>query len=219
VTEYIKPGDLFGRWTSVGRSSRKCDKVDCVCRCGTERGVLSFDLLEGKTLSCGCLQAEMLSDRVLTHGMSKTLIYGRWNSMVMRCHNKNSKSYSRYGARGVSVCDRWRLFDNFFSDMGEPPTRRHTLERENSNGNYEPGNVVWATYRAQSLNTRRNNYITAFGRTLCINDWSKLLNRSRCAIKYWLKRGSTNEEALTGSLSRRASGGELKVLDVMEGGL
>ena len=90
-----------------------------------------------------------------THGMSQTRLYGRWKTMVARCHNPNCTAYHKYGAKGIKVCDRWRLFENFYADMGEPEPGM-TLERLDSNGDYEPSNVVWADYNTQ--NNNRPNY-------------------------------------------------------------
>lgn len=89
-----------------------------------------------------------------THGMSQTRIYKRWNTMVMRCHNPNSTIYHKYGALGISVCDRWRTFENFYEDMGDPPFEGATLERLDSNNDYSPENVIWADYVTQNNNRR-----------------------------------------------------------------
>lgn len=79
--------------------------------------------------------------------------------MLNRVRNKNCKDYHRYGGRGISVCERWLSFENFLADMGQPPSDKHSIERENNDGNYEPLNCVWATAKQQANNRRRPSYV------------------------------------------------------------
>lgn len=91
------------------------------------------------------------------HGMSESAIYPVWAAMIGRCTKANDPGYKYYGGRGIRVSDRWlNSFANFYQDMGMRPTDRHTLERKDVNGNYEPGNVVWATPTEQARNKRIN---------------------------------------------------------------
>lgn len=83
-----------------------------------------------------------------------------WVQMRQRCSNQNHPRYADYGGRGISVCERWDSFDSFVSDMGPRPTRFHTIERVNNNGNYEPGNCRWATRAEQCSNKRNCLYVT-----------------------------------------------------------
>jgi hypothetical protein len=87
------------------------------------------------------------------HQMSKTRAYGSWRSMIDRCRNPGSSSYVDYGGRGIRVCPRWKVFANFYRDMGERPAGK-TLDRLDPNGNYEPKNCRWATPIEQAWNTR-----------------------------------------------------------------
>ena len=81
-------------------------------------------------------------------------VYSKWQSMWQRCTNARATQFPHYGGRGITVCDRWRSFYNFWGDMGHPPSEKHTLERIDVNGNYEPANCVWATQTEQILNQR-----------------------------------------------------------------
>lgn len=149
----------------------------CVCLCGNETTVAGCDLVSLHTKSCGCWRLEVFSRAGkktaaansrkgaakaaaarTRHGhatdANRTRTYSGWEAMIQRCHNPNASTYFRYGGRGVTVCDRWRTFENFLTDMGERPEGK-TLDRINPFGNYEPGNCRWATAKEQANNTRR----------------------------------------------------------------
>lgn len=91
------------------------------------------------------------------HGMRRTPTYNSWDNMTQRCKNPNRAEYGYYGGRGIEVCDRWALFENFLADMGERPSGL-TLDRIDNDGNYEPGNCRWATKAEQMTNRRRSSY-------------------------------------------------------------
>lgn len=108
------------------------------------------------------------------HGMHGARIYKTWEGMLSRCTNPRSTGWKKYGARGIKVCERWLNFRNFYADMGDAPTGR-TLDRIDNNGNYEPGNVRWATPKEQQTNKRTTVYLEQDGLKLTIGEWADRL--------------------------------------------
>lgn len=123
--------------------------------------------------------------------------YRAWCSMRTRCLNPNRKTYVNYGGRGISVCERWNLFENFLADMGERPEGR-TLDRfPDPNGNYEPSNCRWATPQEQANNTRRNKWITHGGITDTQTGWARRVGITVGALRSRLKTGRPLSDVLT----------------------
>ncbi len=122
-----------------------------------------------------------------------------WLNMRRRCYYQKHHRHSDYGGRGIAVCERWRnSFGNFLADMGPKPSPRHTLERIDNDGNYEPGNCRWATPKEQSNNTRRNRTLTLNGRAMHLHQWAKELGIGRRTIAARIDvYGWTVEQALT----------------------
>lgn len=133
------------------------------------------------------------------HELAYGLAYGSWSSMRQRCTNPKRRDFARYGAVGISVCDRWSSFKAFLADVGPKPTPLHQLDRyPNPAGNYEPGNVRWATPTEQARNRRYPARLITFdGKTLCVKDWAALTGLSTFTIRYRLNRGWSTERALT----------------------
>ena len=102
--------------------------------------------------------------------------------MIDRCGRPSHRFFHHYGGRGISVCDRWKTYDNFLADMGRRPSDKHSLDRIDNNGNYEPNNCRWATSVTQLRNRRANRMITFNGRTMCIAEWSEETGLSSAAI-------------------------------------
>jgi hypothetical protein len=171
----------------------------CVCDCGSQKVVASTHLRRGLTKSCGCYMRDRNSEVHSVHGKSKTQEHAIWCGMLTRCSNPSVSIYYLYGGRGISVCEKWKGdFLAFFSDMGPRPSKRHSVERRDPNGNYEPGNCYWAT-RAQQVNNRRcTRFVEYRGRRMALTD---AVRAAGSVIHYeaaWIriKTGWTPERAL-----------------------
>jgi hypothetical protein len=119
---------------------------------------------------------------VIKHGMAESPEFASWMKMIARCEDPKNNRFPRYGGRGIRVCGRWRsAFLNFFTDMGFKPTPKHSIDRIDNDGNYEPGNCRWATATQQLRNYSLNKTITAFGEKKVLSEWAA---DPRCAVKY-----------------------------------
>lgn len=132
-------------------------------------------------------------------GVKKHPSYGTWNSIRSRCFSKGNAGYPRYGAAGITMCDRWKNdFYAFVEDMGKRPSKAHSIDRfPNKAGNYEPGNCRWATRAEQMRNTRYTRLITHDGVTLCLLDWATRLGFHPSSIANRLDRGLSIKQALS----------------------
>jgi hypothetical protein len=168
---------ISSRLTQVGHSwvavisGAKYRVAQFTCSCGAVVTRRVSKVKTGGLLSCGCYDRER---RVTQGGWSKSRVYNCWISMIARCETETHRCYPIYGGRGIRVCDRWHTFAAFLEDMGEPPTASHTLDRyPNKDGNYEPGNVRWATKSEQRRNSNQPLlFLTIDGETLPAVDWS-----------------------------------------------
>lgn len=138
------------------------------------------------------------------HGKANTPIFRIWNQIIQRCRNPNHAFFKRYGGRGIAVCERWQSFENFYTDMGDPPAGL-TLERQNNNLGYGPDNCIWATRKAQARNRRTNRILTLNGESMCIAAWCDRLGFHQQTIETRLSRGWSDERALTTPLIRGRS--------------
>jgi hypothetical protein len=108
--------------------------------------------------------------------------------MIARCTNPNHRSYREYGGAGITVCEQWRTFANFLSDMGEKPDGR-SLDRIDNDGNYSPDNCRWATVHEQARNKSNNTFLTHNGMTMTIAGWAETLGIPQSTISWRLNRG------------------------------
>jgi hypothetical protein len=173
-------GKRVGLWLVLGfshtekRAKRHFAMWLCRCVCGTERAVLAINLSRGKTTSCGCEAG--------THGLYRSPEYQTWVHMLSRCKYPSVHRYRDYGGRGIKVCDRWLKFVNFYEDMGPRPSPRHSIDRKEVDGDYEPGNCRWATPAEQNQNQRRTKMSPE--RVLEIRAIATPNNRRELAARY-----------------------------------
>jgi len=189
-------GQKFNRLTAIKRDGRDNQGGYfwlCQCDCGNTAHIRTYCLTGGVTGSCGCIVKEMKT----THGMSNIDTYSSWKSMKRRCYTVSNKSYKNYGARGITVCDRWRdSFQNFFDDMGYRPNKM-SIERIDNDKGYSKENCKWATYAEQNRNRRGNRKITHNGVTMIATDWSLKLGGADNLVSKRLFRGWSEERSVT----------------------
>lgn len=193
-------GQVFHKLTVISRApataGNRGARWHCECECGNKTISRSDALKNGRTKSCGCHRAEMGGNRLIemntSHGMYGTAEHRTWLSMKSRCNSDDPN----YGGRGISVCDAWQDFEQFYADMGDRP-EGHSIERLDVNGDYSPENCVWADSKAQANNKRNNLVITYDGQKKTLAEWAR-----QFSIPYWklnqrlLRDGLTFEQAI-----------------------
>jgi hypothetical protein len=183
-------GRTFGMLTAIRPigSTRGYVIWQCRCECGGTVDVPSKNLTALRTTHCGC--------RTQQRGTAPNE-YRTWCDMKNRCSNPNNKRYAIYGARGITVCSRWReSFAAFIEDMGPCPVGM-SLDRINNDGPYSAENCRWTTMLVQGRNTRHNRKITHNGETKCLVEWAEATGINADAIYGRLKLGWSIERALT----------------------
>jgi hypothetical protein len=175
----IKVGEKYGPLTilRIGFSARGAAVFSSLCECGNVKEFLLCKWRFNKVRACTCYRK-----KTEIHGMSRTPVYGAWDAMVKRCTRKWHAAYLLYGGRGVSVCERWKSFENFYADMGDPPTVGHSIDRINNDGNYEPSNCRWATLLEQANNKSTNVRVSYKGKSYTLSQLAKEFNVSYSAI-------------------------------------
>ncbi len=195
----VSIGERYGRLIVTGTvvaGPGEYRKIECRCDCGNVVNVYPYSLPNGNTKSCGCLKGHAL--RKDGHGLTKTKEYRAWGHMWSRCTNEKVKSYRYYGGRGISVCDRWASFKNFFEDMGKSPSGAHSIDRIDNDGNYEPGNCRWATVKEQRRNKRDNRVLTIDGEHKTLAEWAENAGVIYKTAHNRLRMGWSPQEAIYG---------------------
>lgn len=191
-------GKKFGRLTVISeiakRSINRAVYWNCVCDCGSKVKTTGNALKSGHTKSCGCLYDPEMNTK---HGYNRRgqtkSEYRIWCNMKYRCQVKTYKEFYLYGGRGIKVCKRWLSFENFISDMGDRPSDKYSLDRINTNGNYEPENCRWATSSEQNHNRRSNRWIEHNGTKLILADWARKFGTSPSNVLTMMKRKPFND--------------------------
>ena len=198
-----RTGQRYGQWFVLGRAVGSPLRWLCRCDCGTIKSVAPNSLARGDTESCGCAAFTATGERQKTHGMaargSRHPLYSTWQHMLRRCYSDYVPEYRYYGARGIRVCERWRVsFADFVKDMGPRPSALHSIDRyPDKNGNYEPGNCRWATKKEQSRNTRTNNIVEFGGRRMALAEAIEASGLRTSTVSMRLVRGWPVHAALS----------------------
>lgn len=197
-------GQRFGKWTVLSLSRPgKLSMWLCCCDCGAERAVMTSNLRSGRSKSCG--KGDCFSRSTLRHGCARhgavDREYANWQGMLARCRNPNHSRFNSYGGRGITVCERWQVFENFVADMGPRPDGA-TIDRIDNDGNYEPGNCRWATLLEQRLNNRHVVWLENGGERMPLKHWAQRLGINPASLAGRLRRGWPLEKALTTGATR-----------------
>jgi hypothetical protein len=187
-------GQKLGGLTVVGKgqsTKNGMSLVPCRCDCGKVGFFWSARIVKGQT----CRICADIKHR--THGRTPFYLYLIWDGMKKRCLCKTYFSWEAYGGRGITICDRWMKFENFRSDVGERPSKMHSLDRIDNNKGYSPENCRWATPKEQSRNRRSSKIISAFGESKTLVEWSEQYNINRSTITRRLKCGWSPEKAVS----------------------
>ena len=190
----VKPGMRFGRLTAVeevGRDKHGQSKWLFRCDCGKEKIIIRYSVVKGRTKSCGCLNYEVnkSGNNRRTHGETNTRLYGIWQAMKSRCNAPiGSNNWKWYSSKGITVCDEWKEYKPFRDwALNNGYNDTLTIDRIDSNGDYEPSNCRWATLAEQANNKSTNRIITYNNETHTLREWSDIthINYSMLATRYW----------------------------------
>lgn len=205
-------GQRFGKLVvvkEVERNKYRHIQWLCQCDCGNTTISTTSNLRTGSHKSCGCIQQGYYT--------KNKRLYGVWCGMLSRCRNPNSKSYKDYGARGISVCDEWRVFKNFLdwsisSGYDEnAPFGEYTIDRIDTDGDYCPENCRWVSYKQQARNNRHNHLVTIDGETMPLVAAAEKYSISINTVKMRIRRGWSDVDAIT-TPSARANSERQKAL-------
>lgn len=199
-------GEKFGRLTVIkkaGVTERNRPIWECLCDCGSTSNAIQGHLRSGLRVSCGCARkaGNQINKKKPRHGHcingGNSRTYRIWSGMIARCTNAKMQSWKYYGGMGIKVCDRWRIFENFLSDMGEAPDGL-SIDRIKVKGNYEPSNCRWATDIEQHNNRNDSHYLTHNWQTLTISEWARITGLNKHTIADRIRKSKWSvEKALT----------------------
>jgi hypothetical protein len=168
----------------------------CSCDCGNKLVIAGQRIRNGQSKSCGCLARKQTSQRHKTHGLSKTPEYRAWAKIKMRCTNPNDPNFYRYGGRGVGMCDEWyNSFEQFYKDLGKRPNGM-SLDRIDNNQGYSKDNCRWATPQQQAANRELSIVIDYDGKSMCLKEWSRHINRPYTTMLSHYKKGYSINQIL-----------------------
>jgi len=170
----------------------------CLCDCGNKTIVSSGHLTTNHTQSCGCYHIKQATKHSTKHNKCKSPEYYIWTGLKQRCYNTNNSHYKYYGGNEIRVCDRWlNSFQNFYNDMGNRPSAKHSIDRIDNKENYCPENCRWATISQQVNNKNSNRSFTINGKTMNLFQWAYHFKISPKNVWNRLSLGWSIEKALT----------------------
>lgn len=182
-------GRRYGRLTvlrqdgvHVSPSGCRSSMWVCLCDCGSLTRTRGTCLSTGNSRSCGCLQREVAAQLKGTHRLSQTPTYKSWLGMMHRCYRPKEPKFGLYGGRGIIVCEKWHDFLAFLADMGLRPAK-HSLDRIDSNGNYEPENCRWADIFTQNRNKRTNVRVMYEGREMVLSEAARVAGLKPATVR------------------------------------
>lgn len=191
-------GQRFGRLTVVSKAENigNSPAWNCICDCGNAKVVRGYSLKNGDTKSCGCLQREVISEKLKIHGNCR--LYRIWRNMKNRCESPSNIGYELYGGRGISVCKEWANSYISFRDWAMSNGYRDdlTIDRIDTNGDYEPSNCRWVTNAIQQNNRRNNVCITYNGETLTASEWSRKTGIKLETLIWRKKKGWSDKDCI-----------------------
>ena len=197
-------GLQFGRWTvleyspSVRKDGRTRSSYLCRCSCGHESVIDAMNLKSGRTMSCGCLQKELQSEKQMTHGESSSKLYNVWCAIKRRCYNENTKEFYRYGGRGIGMCEAWKESYENFRDWAVSNNYQSglTIDRIDNDGDYSPANCRLVTMKEQNNNRCSNKIYTWNGETHNVTEWAHILGINTKTLFNRLYKGWSFEKAI-----------------------
>lgn len=195
-------GQTFGRLTVLryaGKSEDNRAMWECKCSCGTKIVTSGKSLRSGNTKSCGCLNIDKSTSRIVslntTHGECKTKLWHIWSGMLSRCESPSTKTNKTYQGKGIKVCEEWHSYETFRDWANSNDYKPGlTIDRIDSDGNYEPNNCRWATKAEQADNRKSTRHFTVDGETHSLAGWARKIGLSDSAIQKAVA-GKTEEEA------------------------
>lgn len=218
-TKLLEKGQKFGRLTVIEldhvehtkRSKNKTynrEYYKCACECGNEVVVSKEGLKYRYTQSCGCLKLETSIKNLKNknnHGLSNTKLYKIYADIKSRCFNSKKISYKNYGGRGITMCEEWLEFENFYNwAINNGYKEGLTIERIDVNGNYEEKNCKWIPLEEQAKNRRDTHFVTYNGKTYCVTEWATIVGLKRSTLEARINNYGWNiEKALTTPVKKR----------------
>jgi hypothetical protein len=197
-------GRTFGKMTVLkyDHSNKNGAYWLCECECKNTKIVSAHSLKTGHTASCGCLYFSV-------NNQSKERLYRIWKDMLRRCYSPKCKSYRIYGGRGIVVCEEWKIEYSIFKEwaMSSGYSNKLTIDRIDSNGNYEPSNCKWSTYKEQENNSSNNRVIEYGGASHSVAIWAEILGLSYPTLISRIRRGWSVDRAFYTPQQKRARNG------------